>query len=114
GLCSSTSKNSNARGTTWHCVLPTDLSVVLDEYRPRSDAEAADVDCIRQVAHRGDAWSRSTPLHATGSAVVVHPETRRGLLRWLHLEDAMKNVAEDNLRICLLRIAEMLTKGTQS
>ena len=27
-------------------------------------------------------WSRSSALHVTGSAVVVHPPTRRVLLRW--------------------------------
>jgi 8-oxo-dGTP pyrophosphatase MutT (NUDIX family) len=29
-----------------------------------------------------DIWSRSTPLHVTGSAIVVHPPTKRVLLRW--------------------------------
>ena len=29
-----------------------------------------------------DIWSRRTPLHVTGSAIVVHPPTRRVLLRW--------------------------------
>lgn len=29
-----------------------------------------------------DIWSRSTSLHVTGSAIVVHPPTRRVLLRW--------------------------------
>jgi 8-oxo-dGTP pyrophosphatase MutT (NUDIX family) len=188
-------------------VPPSELTAVLDHYRPRSDQEAADVERIRQVARGGDAWSRSTLLHVTGSAVVVHPATRRVLLRWhermqawlqvgghadpgethpfsialreareetgltdlvawpdadapapiqvvvvpvpagkgepphqhadvryalatarpenatpetqtaelrwLHLEEAVKNVAEDNLRVCLLRIAETLTKGTK-
>ena len=42
------------------------------------------------------------------------PETETAHIRWLHLEDAMKNVAEDNLRICLLRIAEMLTEWSKS
>jgi 8-oxo-dGTP pyrophosphatase MutT (NUDIX family) len=181
------------------------LTAVLDRYRPRSDEEAADVERIRQVARGGDAWSRSTQLHVTGSAVVVHPETRRVLLRWhermqawlqvgghadpgetdpfliavreareetglkdlvawpvsdapapiqvvvvpvpagkgepphqhadmryvlatempddampeieiaqvrwMYLEDAMKDVVEDNLRICLFRIGEMFAKS---
>jgi len=30
----------------------------------------------------GDPWSRARPLHVTGSALVVHPPTRRVLLRW--------------------------------
>ena len=29
-----------------------------------------------------DIWSRGTPLHVTGSAIVVHPPTKRVLLRW--------------------------------
>ena len=29
-----------------------------------------------------DIWSRSTALHVTGSAIVVHPPTKRILLRW--------------------------------
>ena len=29
-----------------------------------------------------DPWSRSLPLHFTASALVLHPETRRVLLRW--------------------------------
>jgi 8-oxo-dGTP pyrophosphatase MutT (NUDIX family) len=181
------------------------LLAVLDTYQPRSAEEAADVERIRQVATSGEAWARSTPLHATGSAVIVHPETRRVLLRWhermqawlqvgghadpgetdpflvalreaqeetglrdlvpwpdsneptvvqvvvvpvpagkgepphhhadlryvlatatpdqatpetetaylrwLYLEEALSNIAEENLRICLLRIGEMLTAG---
>jgi 8-oxo-dGTP pyrophosphatase MutT (NUDIX family) len=181
------------------------LLAVLDAYQPRSAEEAADVERIRQVATSGEAWARSTPLHATGSAVIVHPETRRVLLRWhermqawlqvgghadpgetdpflvalreaqeetglrdlvpwpdsneptvvqvvvvpvpagkgepphhhadlryvlatatpdqatpetetaylrwLYLEEALSNIAEENLRICLLRIGEMLTAG---
>jgi 8-oxo-dGTP pyrophosphatase MutT (NUDIX family) len=59
-----------------------ELRAVLDQYQPRSVEEAADVERLRQLASHGDAWSRSTPLHATGSAVIVHPETRRVLLRW--------------------------------
>jgi 8-oxo-dGTP pyrophosphatase MutT (NUDIX family) len=181
------------------------LLAVLDTYQPRSAEEAADVERIRQVASSGEAWARSTPLHATGSAVIVHPETRRVLLRWhermqawlqvgghadpgetdpflvalreaqeetglrdlvlwpdsneptvvqvvvvpvpagkgepphhhadlryvlatatpdqatpetetaylrwLYLEEALSNIAEENLRICLLRIGEMLRAG---
>lgn len=53
---------------------------VLDGYRPLSAAEAADVARIGELA--GDPWSRSVPLHLTASALVVHPPTRRVLLRW--------------------------------
>jgi 8-oxo-dGTP pyrophosphatase MutT (NUDIX family) len=34
------------------------------------------------VDSNADIWSRSTPLHVTGSAIVVHPPTQRILLRW--------------------------------
>jgi 8-oxo-dGTP pyrophosphatase MutT (NUDIX family) len=54
----------------------------LDEYAPQSDAEARDVERMRTLAAQGDAWDRSAPLHATGSAIVVHPDTARVLLRW--------------------------------
>jgi 8-oxo-dGTP pyrophosphatase MutT (NUDIX family) len=36
----------------------------------------------RLVANSSDPWTRSSPLHVTGSAVVVHPASRRVLLRW--------------------------------
>ncbi len=37
---------------------------------------------IRLVAAAEDPWSRSLPLHFTASALVVHPASRRVLLRW--------------------------------
>lgn len=55
---------------------------LLAAYAPRSEEEARDVERIRALAAAGDAWSRRLPLHVTGSAVVVHPPTRRVLLRW--------------------------------
>jgi 8-oxo-dGTP pyrophosphatase MutT (NUDIX family) len=58
------------------------LTEVLDAFTPRSADEASDVERIRQLASQGDPWPRSLPLHATGSAVIVHPSTRRVLLRW--------------------------------
>ncbi|MGH7694010.1 MAG: NUDIX hydrolase [Gemmatimonadaceae bacterium] len=58
------------------------LAEALDEYSPQSDAEARDVARLRALAVEGDPWDRSTALHATGSAVVVHPDSARILLRW--------------------------------
>lgn len=58
------------------------LEATLDGYEPRSEAEARDVERIRTLAATGDAWSRASPLHVTGSAVVVHPPSGRVLLRW--------------------------------
>jgi 8-oxo-dGTP pyrophosphatase MutT (NUDIX family) len=54
----------------------------LEAYVPRTTAEGEDVDRLRAVAATGDPWSRTMPLHVTGSALVVHPPTARVLLRW--------------------------------
>ena len=58
------------------------LLAALDAFRSLSPEEARDVERIRELMARGDPWPRSLPLHVTGSAVVVHPPTRRVLLRW--------------------------------
>jgi 8-oxo-dGTP pyrophosphatase MutT (NUDIX family) len=58
------------------------LASVLDGYRPRTGVEAADLDRVRARVAQGDPWDRSTPLHVTASALIVHPPTRRVLLRW--------------------------------
>ena len=54
----------------------------LDAYVPDGAAEQADVARIAAALAAGDVWARSTPLHVTGSAIVVHPPTNRVLLRW--------------------------------
>jgi 8-oxo-dGTP pyrophosphatase MutT (NUDIX family) len=56
------------------------LPEALRGYRPLSDVEAADVERVRALD--GDPWRRSSPLHVTASAIIVHPPTRRTLLRW--------------------------------
>ncbi|MEM8905433.1 MAG: NUDIX domain-containing protein [Actinomycetota bacterium] len=49
----------------------------------RTDRERVDVDRLTELGAAGTAaWSRTEPLHVTGSAFVVHPPTRRVLLRW--------------------------------
>jgi 8-oxo-dGTP pyrophosphatase MutT (NUDIX family) len=53
---------------------------VLAGYRAGTDAERADLARIRVLT--GDPWQRSTPLHLTASALIVHPPTHRVLLRW--------------------------------
>jgi 8-oxo-dGTP pyrophosphatase MutT (NUDIX family) len=58
------------------------LAVALDTYGPRSEDEAADLARLRDLSGRADAWARSAPLHATGSAIVLHPDSGRVLLRW--------------------------------
>ncbi|HLT11178.1 MAG TPA: NUDIX domain-containing protein [Micromonosporaceae bacterium] len=56
---------------------------MLSQYQPRGETEAADLARVRAfVASEKDPWARATPLHLTGSALVVHPESRRVLLRW--------------------------------
>ncbi|GAA1821834.1 NUDIX domain-containing protein [Planosporangium flavigriseum] len=58
------------------------LAAALTRYRPQTDVEAADLDRVRPLLATGDPWHRSTPLHVTASALVVHPRTGRVLLRW--------------------------------
>ena len=65
-----------------HHSAPTPLATLLGGYRPRTAAEATDVRRILDLAAAGDPWSRELPLHVTASALVVHPPTRRVLLRW--------------------------------
>jgi 8-oxo-dGTP pyrophosphatase MutT (NUDIX family) len=56
------------------------VQTIVDGYQPLTPNEAADVARIRGIA--GDPWRRDTPLHLTASALIVHPPTRRVLLRW--------------------------------
>jgi 8-oxo-dGTP pyrophosphatase MutT (NUDIX family) len=65
-----------------------DFVAELDAYAPPGGdelvavGEADDVAVVRGLVEGGDAWSRSAPVHVTGSAVVLHPPSRRVLLRW--------------------------------
>ena len=59
------------------------LAALLDGYAPSGAVEAADVARLRLALERdADVWSRSSPLHVTASALVVHPPSARVLLRW--------------------------------
>ena len=60
------------------------LNRVLNGYQATGATEAAELKRMRQLAEAAsDPWSRSQlPLHFTGSALVVHPASRRVLLRW--------------------------------
>jgi 8-oxo-dGTP pyrophosphatase MutT (NUDIX family) len=63
--------------------MPLDpLVAALDRYRPRTPTEAADVDRVRERVAAGEPWARTTSLHVTASALIVHPPTGRVLLRW--------------------------------
>jgi 8-oxo-dGTP pyrophosphatase MutT (NUDIX family) len=52
-------------------------------YQPHGDTEIADIARMRRLAEsEPDPWDRSIPVHFTASALVVHPESARVLLRW--------------------------------
>jgi 8-oxo-dGTP pyrophosphatase MutT (NUDIX family) len=60
-----------------------DLVTLLDRYRPRGDAETADIQRVRALTEAtADPYQRDLPLHVTASALIVHPPTARVLLRW--------------------------------
>ena len=59
------------------------LSRAIAIHTPADDDEAGDLDRVRALVEReADPWARSLLLHVTASALVVHPPTRRVLLRW--------------------------------
>ena len=61
----------------------TTIQDLLREYQPDGETEAADVARVRALIERSpDPYARSLPLHVTGSALVVHPDSGRVLLRW--------------------------------
>lgn len=51
-------------------------------------SEAGDVRRVRRLLAAGSPWDRRTPLHVTASALVVHPPSRRVLLRWHERQQA--------------------------
>ncbi|MFF5992764.1 NUDIX hydrolase [Prauserella flavalba] len=69
------------------------LTALLDDYRAQDPVEETDLARVRELVETSDApWDRSTPLHVTGSAFVVHPDTRRVLLRWHERQQAWLHV----------------------
>lgn len=62
------------------------LGPVLDllaRHEPGDETERVDLQRVRAlVGTARDPWSRTTPVHLTASALVVHPASRRVLLRW--------------------------------
>jgi 8-oxo-dGTP pyrophosphatase MutT (NUDIX family) len=54
----------------------------LTDFVPRTAGEAADHARALELVTARDPWSRETAVHFTGSALVVHPPSRRVLLRW--------------------------------
>lgn len=56
---------------------------LLRRYQPHGEPETADVRQARELAAAAsDPWLRTIPLHLTASALVVHPDSGRMLLRW--------------------------------
>ena len=67
------------------------LVAALTAHVPRTADEARDTERVRSLL--GDSpWDRSTPLHVTGSALVVDPAARRVLLRWHERQHAWLQV----------------------
>lgn len=63
--------------------MVTAVTQLLSGYRPQGAPEVADVARIRALLDEvDDPWTRAIPLHVTGSALIVHPASRRVLLRW--------------------------------
>jgi len=91
----------------------TTLAEALARYRPRTEAEAADVERLRALPPGADPWARSEPLHATASALIAHPPTRRVLLRrharqraWLQVGGHADPGETDPLAVALREGAE--------
>jgi 8-oxo-dGTP pyrophosphatase MutT (NUDIX family) len=61
---------------------PDPLTAALARNQPSTPSEAADLARVRERIAAGDPWNRSTPLHVTASALIVHPPSERVLLRW--------------------------------
>ncbi len=69
------------------------LAVLLDLYQPEGEAETTDLHRARALVEATrDPWRRELPLHVTASALIVHPETRRVLLRWHQRQQAWLQV----------------------
>jgi 8-oxo-dGTP pyrophosphatase MutT (NUDIX family) len=93
---------------------PSPLAVLLDQYQPAGEAETIDLHRARALAETiGDPWWRELPLHVTASALIVHPQTARVLLRWHQRQQAWLQVGghgdpgeSDPLAIALREAAE--------
>jgi 8-oxo-dGTP pyrophosphatase MutT (NUDIX family) len=69
------------------------LAAAIRGYRPDDNGEEADLERIsRLIGSEDDPWDRATPLHITGSALIVHPPSHRVLLRWHQRQQAWLQV----------------------
>ena len=86
----------------------------MGRYRPDDNTETADLPRVRALAEGADdPWRRELPLHVTASALIVHPDTARVLLRWHQRQQAWLQVGghgdpgeTDPLAIALREAAE--------
>lgn len=60
----------------------TSMAALMRDYQPDPGEEARDAERMRRLPSGEAAWDRRSPLHATGSAVILHPPSGRVLLRW--------------------------------
>jgi 8-oxo-dGTP pyrophosphatase MutT (NUDIX family) len=94
--------------------LASSLQDLLSRYRPQGEPETADLARLCELAQSAaDPWTRAIPLHVTASAVIVHPDTGRVLLRWHQRQQAWLQVGghgdpgeSDALAIALREAAE--------
>jgi 8-oxo-dGTP pyrophosphatase MutT (NUDIX family) len=90
------------------------LTVLLDRCQPDGEAETTDLHRARALVEATrDPWRRELPLHVTASALIVHPDTGRVLLRWHERQQAWLQVGghgdpgeSDPLAIALREAAE--------
>jgi 8-oxo-dGTP pyrophosphatase MutT (NUDIX family) len=88
--------------------------MLLAQYQPEGEAETADLPRVRALTKAADdPWRRELPLHATASALIVHPSSARVLLRWHQRQQAWLQVGghgdpgeSDPLAIALREAAE--------
>src|ERR1022692_4383416 len=93
---------------------PRPPSGMLDGFRQQGLAEAADVARVRALADTvQDPWLRSLPPNFTASALIVHPDSGRMLLRchqrhqaWLQVGGHADPGESDPLAIALREAAE--------
>jgi 8-oxo-dGTP pyrophosphatase MutT (NUDIX family) len=70
-----------------------DAGTLIGRYRPRGETEIRDTERLRALVRaEADPWLRSLPLHLTASALVVHPDSGRVLLRWHQRQQAWLQV----------------------
>ena len=71
----------------------TTIQDLLLHYQPDGEAETADVARVRALLERSpDPYPRSLPMHVTGSALIVAPDSGRVLLRWHQRQQAWLQV----------------------